>query len=119
LDGPRRTPHKAVVQVKGGRVSSPQVRDLTAVVERESAALGLFITLEEPTRDMRTEAASGGFFHSDLSDRDDPKIQIRTVGEMLTGQGFELPPRPSAYQPAQRVRRSQGRQTQMEGLETA
>ena len=88
-------------------------------MERESAALGLFITLEEPTRDMRTEAAGAGFFHSDLWDRDFPKIQIRTVAEMLGGQGFELPPRPSAYQPAQRVRRPQGRQAKMEGLQTA
>ena len=77
LDGPRRTPHKVVVQVKGGHVSSPQIRDLKGVVEREKAALGLFISLEDPTRDMRTEAASGGLFHSDLWDRDYPKIQIR------------------------------------------
>ena len=119
IDGPRRTPHKVVVQVKGGRVSSPQIRDMKGVVEREKAALGLFITLEEPTRDMRTEAASGGVFHSDLWDRDFPKIQIRTVAEMLASQGFELPPRPSAYQPAQRVRRPQGRQAKMEGLQTA
>ena len=119
LDGPRRTPHKVVIQVKGGHVSSPQIRDLKGVVEREKAALGLFISLEEPTRDMRTEAASGGLFHSDLWDRDYSKIQIRTVAEMLEGNDFELPPRPAAYQPAQRVRRSQGRQPQMEGLETA
>ena len=119
LDGPRRTPHKVVVQVKGGHVSSPQMRDLKGVVEREKAALGLFISLEEPTRDMRTEVASGGLFHSDLWDRDYPKIQIRTVAEMLEGNDFELPPRPAAYQPAQRVRRSQGRQPPMEGLETA
>ena len=119
LDGPQRTPHKIVVQVKGGHVSSPQMRDLKGVVEREKAALGLFISLEEPTRDMRTEAASGGLFHSDLWDRDYPKIQIRTVAEMLEGNDFDLPPRPAAYQPAQRVRRSQGRQPPMEGLETA
>ena len=119
LDGPRRTPHKVVIQVKGGHVSSPQIRDLKGVVEREQGALGLFISLEDPTRDMRTEAASGGLFHSDLWDRDYPKIQIRTVAEMLEGNDFELPPRPAAYQPAQRVRRSQGRQTPMEGLETA
>lgn len=120
IDGQKRTPHKVVVQVKGGRVSSPQIRDLKGVVERENAALGLFITLEEPTRDMRTEAASGGFFHSELWDRDFPKIQVRTVSEILAGQGFELPPSVgTAYQPAQRVRRPQGQQTQLEGLETA
>ena len=116
IDGPRRTPQKVVVQVKGGHVSSPQVRDLKGVVEREKAALGLFISLEGPTRDMRAEANSGGLFHSDLWQRDYPKIQLRTIEEMLSGNGFDLPPRPSAYQPAQRVRRPQGEQTPLEGI---
>ena len=110
VDGQRRTPQKVVIQVKGGRVSSPQVRDLAGVVEREKAAMGLFISLEPPTRDMRQEAAAAGFYRSDLWQRDYAKIQLRTVGEMLSGNGFELPPRPADYQPAQRVRRPQGRQ---------
>ena len=114
IDGPRRTPHKVVLQVKGGRVSSPQVRDLKGVVEREQAAMGLFISLEPPTRDMRQEAASGGFHHSDLWARDFPKIQLRTIGEMLSGNDFDLPPRPSSYQAAQRVRRPQGRQATLD-----
>jgi site-specific DNA-methyltransferase (adenine-specific) len=87
------------------------------VVEREKAALGLFITLEEPSRDMRTEAASGGFFHSDLWYRDYPKVQIRTVAELLGGQQFELPPRQPMYQAAERVRRAEGAQPRLEGLE--
>ena len=49
IDGPRRSYRKAIVQVKGGHVSVPQVRDLRGTVEREKAAMGLFITLEEPT----------------------------------------------------------------------
>ena len=110
IDGQKRTPHKIVVQVKGGHVSSPQVRDLKGVVEREQAAMGLFISLDEPTAPMRSEAASGGLFQSDVWQRDFPKIQLRTIGEMLAGSGFDLPPRPAAYQPAQRVRRPQGRQ---------
>ncbi len=116
IDGPRRSTQKVVVQVKGGRVSSPQVRDLKGVVEREQAALGLFISLEPPTRDMRAEAASGGFYHSDLWQQDYPKIQMRTIEEMLSGQSFDLPPRPAAYQPAQRVRRPQGRQGELESM---
>ncbi len=113
LDGPRRAPRKAVIQVKGGRVSSPQVRDLAGVVEREQAAMGLFISLEPPTRDMRREAVAAGLYHSDLWVRDFPKIQLRTVGEMLSGNGFELPPRPAEYPPAQRVRQPQGRQPRL------
>ena len=116
IDGPQRSTRKAIVQVKSGRVSSPLIRDLKGTVEREKAALGLFITLEEPTRDMRTEAVSAGFYHSDVWQRDFPKVQIRTVTELLDGRGFELPQHPSMYQPAQRVERPEGRQA---GLEEA
>ena len=111
IDGPRRTSHKIVVQVKGGRVSSPQVRDLKGVVEREQAALGLFISLDEPTRDMRTEAASGGLYHSDIWQKDYPKVQLRTIAELLDGKGFEIPPHPPTLQAAPRVRRAEGRQS--------
>ena len=110
IDGPKRSTQKIVVQVKGGHVTVSQVRDLIGVVEREKAAMGLFISLDPPTRPMLNEAAGGGFFHSDLWQRDYPKIQLRTIGEMLSGNNFDLPPRPAAYQPAQRVRQTQGRQ---------
>ena len=113
IDGPRRSPRKAIVQVKSGRVSSPLIRDLKGTVQREKAALGLFITLEEPTGAMRTEAVSAGFYHSVVWQRDYPKIQLRTIAELLEGNTFELPPHPSMYQAAQRVRRTEGRQARM------
>ena len=114
IDGPRRAVNKAIVQVKSGRVSSPLIRDLVGTVEREKAAMGLFITLEEPTRDMRTEAVSAGFYHSDLWQTDYPKIQIRTVGELLEGKGFEVPRHPQTYQPAQRITRAEGEQPRLD-----
>ena len=113
IDGPRRTTKKAIVQVKSGKVSSPLIRDLKGTVEREKADLGLFITLEEPTRDMRTEATSAGFYHSEIWQRDYPKMQIRTIAELLEGQDFDIPQHASMYQPAQRVHRPEGRQTTM------
>ena len=116
IDGPRRTPQRMIVQVKGGRVSPAQIRDLAGVVERERAAMGLFIALEEPTREMLTEAAAGGFYHSDLWQRDFPKLQIRTIGELLAGNGFDLPPRQPAYQPAERARPPSGEQGSMREL---
>ena len=114
VDGPRRGMEKAVVQVKSGKVSSPHIRDLKGTVEREKAALGLFITLEEPTSAMRTEAVSAGFYHSEVWQKDYPKIQLRTIEELLAGKDFELPPHPSVYQAAERVRRPQGRQARMD-----
>ena len=119
LDGPKRTPQKIVIQVKGGSVTVSQVRDLMGVVEREKAAMGLFISLQPPTGPMNSEAVTSGFYHSDLWQKEFPKIQLRTISEMLDGRGFELPPRPATYQPAQRVRRPQGQQPPMEGMETA
>ena len=113
IDGPRRATKKAIVQVKSGRVSSPLIRDLNGTVEREKADLGLFITLEDPTREMRSEAANAGFYHSEIWQRDYPRMQIRTIAELLNGHGFDVPPHPSMYQPAQRVRRSEGSQITM------
>ena len=45
--------------------------------------------------------------------RDYPRMQIRTIAELLAGHDFDIPPHPSMYQPAQRVRRPEGRQTAM------
>ena len=110
VDGPKRKMEKAVVQVKSGKVSSPHIRDLKGTMEREKAAMGLFITLEESTREMEKEAVSAGFYKSELWQRDFPKMQIRTVGELLEGKEFEIPSQPSGYKAAPRVRRREGEQ---------
>ena len=110
VDGPKRKMEKAVVQVKSGKVSSPHIRDLKGTMEREKAAMGLFITLEEPTREMEKEAVSAGFYKSELWQKDFPKMQIRTVGELLEGKEFEIPSQPSGYKAAPRVRRKEGEQ---------
>ena len=70
-----------LVSVKSGHVSSSQVRDLVGTVEREYAAIGIFLTLSEPTRAMRREAATAGQYR--LRDRDYPKIQILSIREIL------------------------------------
>ena len=116
IDGPRRTPRKVVVQVKGGGTEAKDVRDLKGVLDREKAAIGLLITLQEPTRNMRQEEASGGFYRSEIWQGNYPKIQIRTINQLLDNHGFELPPRQSAYQAAPRVRRPEGQQTTLEDL---
>ncbi len=75
---------KIVVSVKGGEhVSVTQVKDLIATVEREKAAIGLFITLSEPTRPMNTEAVSAGFYQSPKGDV--PKIQVLTIEGLMSG----------------------------------
>jgi site-specific DNA-methyltransferase (adenine-specific) len=42
--------------VKSGKVGVSQIRDFRGTIERENAAAGIFITLQEPTKDMQKEA---------------------------------------------------------------
>jgi hypothetical protein len=68
------------------------VRELRGVVDRENAALGVLITMQEPTQPMRAEAASGGFYTSPGWNRSYPRIQLLTVRELLAGKGIQYPP---------------------------
>ena len=78
--------------VKAGKVTVSQVRDLRGTVEREKAALGVFICLQEPTGPMRTEAASAGFYKSPWREKPYPRLQILTVAELLDGKTMDSPP---------------------------
>jgi site-specific DNA-methyltransferase (adenine-specific) len=71
--------------VKGGGTSSPHVRDLVGVLDREKAQIGVLISLQEPTRDMRREAASAEFYRSPYTDRNHPRVQLLTIKELLEG----------------------------------
>ncbi|MBE2192992.1 MAG: restriction endonuclease, partial [Anaerolinea sp.] len=70
---------RVIIQVKGGSVKSGDVRDLVGTLEREKAEIGVFITLEAPSKPMRQEAASAGFYHSPGWDKDYPRVQILTI----------------------------------------
>ena len=87
IDGRDRHTESIIFSVKGGHVSVKDIRDLRGVIERENAAIGVLISLEEPTRDMKREAASGGFYHSDYKGTQHPRIQIATITELLEGVG--------------------------------
>lgn len=83
---------RALVQVKSGKVKSGDLRDLRGVVEREQAALGVFITLESPTAEMAAEAAAAGFYHSPGWNRHYPRVQILTIADLLNNAQIEMPP---------------------------
>ncbi len=84
--------YRALVQVKSGHVKSGDIRDLIGALEPEKAQMGIFITLEGPSREMDTAALSAGVYRSELWQRDYPRIQILTVEELLSGAAAKLPP---------------------------
>ena len=78
-----------VFSVKAGHLVPTYVRDLRGVIEREKAEIGVLISFEEPTAGMRSEAAEAGFYTSPWGKH--PRIQLRTVAELLAGRGIDYP----------------------------
>ena len=83
---------RIIVQVKSGHVGVSQVRDLKGVLDRESAEIGLFITLESPTRPMTQEAASASIYVPEhYPDHRYARVQVLTIEELLSGSQADYP----------------------------
>ena len=76
-------PETCIVSVKSGNVNRAMIAQLKGDMHAHGAAMGLFVTLEEPTASMAQEAAEAGYYHSDVSGRDYSAVQILTVRELL------------------------------------
>lgn len=85
LDPNSQTTKTVLVQVKSGHVNSSHIRDFKGTLERERAKFGIFITLEEPTKDMKEEVLTYGFEESPIGHEQIPKIQILTIKDLLDG----------------------------------
>ncbi len=104
IDDKSGKPKQAILQVKSGKVKSGDIRDLRGVIEKEKAALGLFITLESPSKDMTAEALAAGYYHSPLWGRDYPRLQILTIADLLHGAAPQLPPSNITFKQAQKAK---------------
>jgi len=104
---------RVLVQVKSGHVKSGDIRDLKGTLQREQAALGVFITLEPPSKDMVTEAVSAGFYFSPGWNQNYPRIQILTIEELLHETTVKMPPQFGTFKQAQRVQQSDAQQAEL------
>lgn len=86
---------RAIVSVKAGdNVGVSMIRDLRGVIEREKAEIGIFLSLTEPTKPMRAEAAAAGqYLEEGFSPV--PRIQIVSVEDalQLRDRAVQLPAR--------------------------
>jgi hypothetical protein len=91
-NGPVKT---IVIQVKSGALKLSEVRDFAQVIQREKAPIGVLLALDEPTRDMRTEAATLGYYRPEYRLSEDDKYdryQILTIRELFEGKRPQYPP---------------------------
>jgi len=110
FDEPQSGKAKLIVfSVKSGHLKATDVRDLRGVIDREKAAIGVLITLEEPTQPMRAEAAAGSYVSPFFGNERFPRLQIRTVEQLLEGCGIDMPPHENIASIGKRAPKAKGR----------
>lgn len=114
IDDAYSKPKRVLVQVKSGHVKSGDIRDLVGTLKREEATMGVFITLEEPSKEMVKEALSAGYYHSPGWNEDYPTIQILTISELLKGARVKMPPQYGTFKQAQKVQQKEAEQPELE-----
>jgi DNA modification methylase len=87
-DGGEQT-RQIIFSVKGGKLKADDVRALDAVVRREKADIGVLLSFDAPTKPMRADAASMGFYDSPWGKH--PRLQLLTVAELLAGASVDYP----------------------------
>jgi len=88
-DGANESLRQIIISVKGGKLKSTFVRELQGAVARERAAMGILVTLHEPSKPMRRDMASGVY---SCASGTYPKTQFVTVEQILSGTAFYFPP---------------------------
>lgn len=82
--------HEIIISVKGGRNVTPaMVRELRGTLERQKAAIGVLITMQEPSAEMRREAVEAGFFRTGGAKF--PRLQLLSVQDLFNGKGVAYP----------------------------
>jgi DNA modification methylase len=107
---------QVVLSVKAGHTGVAHIRDLRGVIDRENAELGVLITMQEPTQQMRAEAADAGFYHSPGWNKNYPKLQILSVTDLLSGKGIDMPPLHQVNKTFKKAPRAKGKAPKNLGL---
>ena len=95
---------KAIFQVKSGGANRATVATLNSDRPREKAEVGILLTMDAATPAMRKEVIEAGKYKHPMLNREDDRIQIITVAEILAGARLNLPmARPDAVKSAESV----------------
>lgn len=101
---PGNKPRRVLVSVKSNEVVNPaMIRDLRGVIEREKAAIGIFITLSPPTDGMIKEALAAGKY-TYPSGTEYPRLQILSIADLLAGKRTELPGGRATFAAGERIK---------------
>lgn len=100
----------AVISVKGGKnIHAKDIRDLIGAMNNRGTNLGVFITLNKATTEMEKAAREAGSIEAGGKLR--PRVQIRTIEELLAGRKPDMPLVHDIISAAAAARRATARKT--------
>ncbi|MCX7021033.1 MAG: DNA methyltransferase [bacterium] len=82
---------RAYIQVKSGKVGVSHIREFSHVLDHENAPMGIFITLEPPTKDMLDEIRVMPKYVNKLTGQEYDRVYIVTVEDLIEGNLPNLP----------------------------
>jgi site-specific DNA-methyltransferase (adenine-specific) len=103
---------KIVVQVKSGHTDVADIREFSDVISTQNAAMGIFLTLQEPTKEMIKKCNATNPYVLPRLNNEYPRIQILTIQQLLKGERPKIPTTISAYQQPRLIQRVSNSQQQ-------
>ena len=81
-----------LIEVKSGNVNVKNLREFIQVINKQKAAIGVFVCFDENvTKPMRLEAKDAGYYKKDIFGANYDRIQIMTVEKLLEGEVIKMP----------------------------
>ena len=103
---------RAAFQVKGGHIESKDIDALLGAIEKHKCEIGVFLTIEEPTKPMLDTVAGSGFV--EIPGYKIPKLQILTLKDYFRNKLPKLPPVNITFKAAQLKGKKKQNQMKME-----
>jgi site-specific DNA-methyltransferase (adenine-specific) len=72
-----------LISVKGGKLNPSMVRELRGTIERERAPIGVLVTANEPSKEMKLEATHAGYLSVSDVIGPIPRLQLVTVSQLF------------------------------------
>jgi site-specific DNA-methyltransferase (adenine-specific) len=103
---------RAAFQVKGGHIQSKDIDALLGAMEKHKCEIGVFLTIEEPTKPMLDTVAGAGFV--EIPGYKIPKLQILTLKDYFKNKLPKLPQVNITFKAAQLKGKKKQNQIKME-----
>lgn len=90
--------------VKSGHLVPDYIRAFCRIVEREGAAMGIFITLEKPSSKMLAEARAMGKYFNPLTEQEYDRVSVVTIKDIINGERLNVPTSAAVVKKAELVK---------------